>query len=133
ALRLPRFRAPRGPARARIPRRARLRVPDHPGFVRRLLCALALVPGFDGSRWQPLGDGVPARRAGRGRRRLLQLAALPPGRGETGVKRASAALLCAAACTSHPEVPIINWHAIGSGGDEFTIPEAQFRAEIEAL
>lgn len=42
------------------------------------------------------------------------------------------ALLCAA-CSSRPEVPIINWHALGVAGDEFSISEFTFNKQIELL
>ena len=45
------------------------------------------------------------------------------------------ALLCAslalAAC--RPDVPIVTWHSIGSAGDEFTVDDAAFAAQLDAL
>jgi len=32
-----------------------------------------------------------------------------------------------------PDVPILAWHSIGSGGDEFTVGEAAFAAQLDAI
>ncbi len=51
------------------------------------------------------------------------------------MRSASLALLCAASCgpCSRPALPILTWHTIGPGGDAFTVSEANFTAQLDAL
>lgn len=42
-------------------------------------------------------------------------------------------LLALLACTRKPPVPIVNWHAVAAQGDEFTVSEAQFTAQLDWL
>jgi len=51
-----------------------------------------------------------------------------------GVLRAALLLLLAAAGTGcRPDVPILTWHSIGGAGDELTVSEAAFAAQLDAL
>ena len=42
-------------------------------------------------------------------------------------------LLCAAAasCSSRPELPIVNWHAVSAQGDDFAVSETQLGEELD--
>lgn len=45
-----------------------------------------------------------------------------------------AALLLVAACArGKPEVPVLNYHSVGPGGDEFTVPLSTFEGELDWL
>ncbi len=41
--------------------------------------------------------------------------------------------LAAAGAACRPDVPILTWHSIGGAGDEFTVSEAAFAAQLDAL
>ncbi len=41
--------------------------------------------------------------------------------------------LACAACRGKPPAPILNYHSVGEGGDEFTVGEAQFAAQLDWL
>jgi peptidoglycan/xylan/chitin deacetylase (PgdA/CDA1 family) len=48
--------------------------------------------------------------------------------------RAAAALLCLAACTrGRPAAPILNYHAVGPGADEFTVEETEFARQLDVI
>jgi len=51
-----------------------------------------------------------------------------------GVLRAALLLLLAAGgAACRPDVPILTWHSIGGAGDELTVSEAAFAAQLDAL
>src|SRR5712692_8473874 len=51
-----------------------------------------------------------------------------------GVLRAALLLLLlAGGAACRPDVPILTWHSIGGDGDEFTVSEAAFAAQLDAL
>ncbi len=51
-----------------------------------------------------------------------------------GVLRAALLLLLlAGGAACRPDVPILTWHSIGGAGDEFTVSEAAFAAQLDAL
>jgi peptidoglycan/xylan/chitin deacetylase (PgdA/CDA1 family) len=48
--------------------------------------------------------------------------------------RAAVTFLCLAACTrGRPAVPILNYHSVGPGGDEFTVEEPAFEQQLDAI
>src|SRR6267142_2606012 len=138
AVRLPLLRAGRRAARGGGRRGARVRVPGHPGRLRRFLrhVAARVRDGRPGRAALPRGVlPQPARRRGRTR---PDAAAQETRRAAHRLMRhiLRTALLLAivaggAAC--RPDVPILTWHSIGGAGDEFTVSEAAFAMQLDAL
>jgi peptidoglycan/xylan/chitin deacetylase (PgdA/CDA1 family) len=49
------------------------------------------------------------------------------------MNRCIALAIACAACAGKPELPILNYHAIASGADEFTVSEAAFAQQLDWL
>jgi peptidoglycan/xylan/chitin deacetylase (PgdA/CDA1 family) len=49
------------------------------------------------------------------------------------MNRGIAIVIACAACAGRPELPIANYHAIASGGDEFAVSEAAFVEQLDWL
>lgn len=49
------------------------------------------------------------------------------------MRRGALALLLCAACARRPKVPILDYHSVGQGGDEFTVDDGVFEAQLAWL
>ena len=49
------------------------------------------------------------------------------------MRRAAVLFLLCAACRGKPDVPILNYHSVGEKADEYTVTEAQFAQQLDAL
>src|SRR5712692_9289567 len=138
AVRLPLLRAARRAARGGGRRGARVRVPHHPGRLRRLLrdVAARVRPRRSGRAAVPRGV-LPqrARRRGGTRPDAAAQEARRAARRLMGRVLRTALLLAlvAGGAACRPDVPILTWHSIGGAGDEFTVSQAAFAAQLDAL